>query len=335
MKNVSIGKAFFSARCVTNALGTLLLGSMALSATFVVGQQVTVPPSTEGSSAQPDSKKTSDAVHGWRHFPVYARVEGQPIDSRAPEKADDKPLFPQQTRAPFHATPPYKVEIVASTLHAPWAIAFLPVGKILVTEKLPGTLRILDAQHALSAPLAGLKAVSSAPEFGVLDLALDPHFATNHLLFFTFFDWIDGNAGNTNVARARLDEGENTLRDVKVIFRTSPAIPTVGNLSAATKTGGRIAIGKDETLFVTIGDRDGAGPAPWDVAQKLDNDLGKIIHITPDGKPAPDNPYLHTPGALPKFGRSGSAARKGLLSIRRPASCGRRSMVRGAETNST
>jgi glucose/arabinose dehydrogenase len=312
MKNVSIGKAFFSARCVTNALGTLLLGSMALSATFVVGQQVTVPPSTEGSSAQPDSKKTSDAVHGWRHFPVYARVEGQPIDSRAPEKADDKPLFPQQTRAPFHATAPYKVETLASTLHAPWAVAFLPDGKILVTEKLPGTLRILDAEHALSAPLAGLKAVSSAPEFGVLDLALDPHFATNHLLFFTFFDWIDGNAGNTNVARARLDEGENTLRDVKVIFRTSPAIPTVGNLSAATKTGGRIAIGKDDTLFVTIGDRDGAGPAPWDVAQKLDNDLGKIIHITPDGKPAPDNPYLHTPGALPEIWAIGQRSQEGL-----------------------
>jgi glucose/arabinose dehydrogenase len=322
MKNVGIGKAFCTARFVTNALTTFLLGSMVISATLVVGQQVTVPPSTEGSSAQPDNKKISNGSHGWRHLPVYARVEGQPIDSRAPEKADDKPLFPQQTRAPFQATPSYKVETLAGTLHAPWAVAFLPDGKILVTEKLPGTLRIVDAQHDLSAPLVGLKAVSSAPEFGVLDLALDPNFATNHLLFFTFFDWSDGNAGNTNVARARLEEGANTLRDVKVIFRTSPAIPTRDNLSAATKTGGRIAIGKDDTLFVTIGDRDSAGPAPWDVAQKLDNDLGKIIHITRRER-------------CPKSGRSGSAARKALHSIQRPANFGKRSMVRGAETNST
>jgi glucose/arabinose dehydrogenase len=243
---------------------------------------------------------------------VYARVEGQPIDSRPPEKADDKPVLPQQTRAPFHATAPYKITTLADTLHAPWALAVLPDGKILVTEKLPGTLRIVDPQGGLSAPLAGLGAVSSAPEFGVLDLALDPHFSANHLIFFTFFDWVDGNNSNTNVARARLDEGAKAVRDVKVIFRGSPAIPSTGNLSAATKTGGRIAIDKDGTLFVTMGDRDGAGPAPWDVAQKMDNDLGKVIHITAGGKPAPGNPFLHTPGALPEIWAIGQRSQEGL-----------------------
>jgi aldose sugar dehydrogenase len=148
---------------------------------------------------------------------------------------------------------------------------------------------------------------------GMLDVAIDPSFATNHRIFFTFFDWMDGNNNsNTNVGSARLDESANALHDVKAIFRTTPAIPQHADLSAATKTGGRIAIGKDGNLFVTIGDRDSAGPAPWDVAQKLDNDLGKVIHITPDGKPAPGNPFLGKPGALPEIWAYGQRSQEGL-----------------------
>jgi aldose sugar dehydrogenase len=249
-----------------------------------------------------------------RKLPVYATTEGQPIDSRPPEKSDDKPLFPQQTRAPFHATAPYKVTVLTNALHAPWALAFLPDGKLLVTEKLPGTLRMIDGQAKVSPPLTGLAAVTTAPAMGMLDVAVDPHFATNHRIFFTFFDWIDGNNNsNTNVASAQLDEKANALHNVKVIFRSTPAIPQqAGNLSAATKTGGRIAIGKDGNLFVTIGDRDSAGATPWDVAQKLDNDLGKVIHITPDGKPAPGNPFLGKPGALPEIWAYGQRSQEGL-----------------------
>jgi glucose/arabinose dehydrogenase len=204
------------------------------------------------------------------------------------------------------------VTTLASTLHAPWSLAFLPGGKILITEKLPGAMRILDQQGALSAPIAGLSAVSSAPEFGVLDVALDHHFANNRRIFFTFFEWVDNNNSNTYVARARLNEAEDALTDVQVIFRTTPAIPSHGNLSAATKTGGRIAIGRDGNLLVTIGDHDYAGAAPWDVAQKLDNDLGKIIRITPDGKPAPGNPFAAVKGALPEIWAYGQRSQEGL-----------------------
>jgi glucose/arabinose dehydrogenase len=112
---------------------------------------------------QPDSApKTRFRPRG----PVYATTEGQPIDARLPEKSDDKPLFPEQTRAPFHATAPFTITTLASTLHAPWSLAFLSDGKILITEKLPGAMRILDKQGVLSAPIAGLSAVSSVPEFG-------------------------------------------------------------------------------------------------------------------------------------------------------------------------
>ena|ERR1700761_4650176 len=260
----------------------------------------------------PATDGKASGSHAWQHFPVYGHVEGQPVESRPPEKAGDQPLFPQQTRAPFHATPPYKITTLASTLHAPWALAVLPDRKILVTEKLPGTLHIIDQLGNVSPALSGLSGVSQAPEFGMLDLALDPQFATTRRIFFTFFDWVDGNDSNTNVGTARLDEAANALRDVKVIFRSRPDVPSHGDLGAATKTGGRIAIDPDGNLFVTIGDRDGAGPHPWDVAQKLDNDLGKIIHITPDGKPASGNPFAGTQGALPEIWVYGLRSEEGL-----------------------
>ena len=81
-----------------------------------------------------------------QRYKVYATVEGQPIDHSPPEKSDDKPLFKEQTRAPYHATAPYKVTTLTSALHAPWSMAFLPDGNILITEKLPGALRILNAR---------------------------------------------------------------------------------------------------------------------------------------------------------------------------------------------
>jgi glucose/arabinose dehydrogenase len=243
-------------------------------------------------------------------YKVYSTVEGQPIDPRPPEKRDDKPLFPEQTHAPYHATAPYKVTTLTSALHAPWSMAFLPEGNILITEKLPGALRIVNRHGVLSEPLAGLRALSSDPETGLLDLALAPDFSTSHRIFFTFFGYDNGVVGATNVARARLDN--NTLGEVKIIFRSTPAKPNGKDLGAGTKTGGRIAIAGDGSLFVAIGDRDAAGSNPWDVAQKLDTDLGKIIHITPDGKPAQGNPFIGTPGALPEIWSIGHRSQEGL-----------------------
>jgi aldose sugar dehydrogenase len=279
---------------------------------FSVG--VTALPSLVAAQTAP-AKPTSKEARPSRFrpsFPVYATVEGKPIESHPPEKADDQPLFSEQTRAPFHATAPYKVTTLVDSLHAPWSLAFLPGGKILITEKLPGTMRILDQQGVLSGPLSGLAAVSSTPEFGVLDVALDPHFATNRRLFFTFFEWADKNASNTFVASATLDQSESALANVKVIFRTTPAIPSRDDLSAATKTGGRIAIAPDGSLFVVIGDKDSAGAQPWQVAQKLDNDLGKVIHITAEGQPAPGNPFAGKAGALPEIWAYGQRSQEGL-----------------------
>jgi glucose/arabinose dehydrogenase len=238
-----------------------------------------------------------------------AVVEGQPVETRPPEKTDDRPAFPEQTRAPYHATAPFKVTTLIASMHAPWSLAFLPEGRVLVTERLPGTMRILDTKGALSEPLAGVSVVASAAakDIGLLDVVLDPGFTSNHRIFFTFFDFVDGTNSNTYVARARLDEAKGALSDVTVIFRAQPAMPSK---RLGGKTGGRIAIGRDGNLFVTIGDR--SDSPPWDVAQRLDTDLGKIIHITPDGAPAPDNPFIGKPGVLPEIWAYGARSEEGL-----------------------
>jgi aldose sugar dehydrogenase len=242
-------------------------------------------------------------------LPRPAAVEGRPIETRPPEKKDNTPAFPEQTRAPFHATAPFTVTTLVDNMHAPWSLAFLPEGNILVTERLPGTMRILDTKGVLSEPLAGVSVVASAAakDIGLLDVVLDPAFASNHRIFFTFFDFVDGTDSNTNVARARLDEAKGRLTDVTVIFRAQPAMPSK---RLGGKTGGRIAIGRDGNLFVTTGDR--SDSPPWDVAQRLDTDLGKIIHITPDGAPAPDNPFIGTPGVLPEIWAYGIRNAEGL-----------------------
>jgi aldose sugar dehydrogenase len=157
--------------------------------------------------------------------------------------------------------------------------------------------------------VAGVAALASpgAKGIGLLDVVLDPHFASNQRIFFTFFDFIGGTNSNTYVARAHLDEVKCALTEVKVIFRAQPAIPSK---RLGGKTGGRIAIAPDGSLFVTVGDR--SDSPPWDVAQRLDNDLGKIIHITADGAPAPDNPFLGKPGVLPEIWTYGTRSQKGL-----------------------
>jgi aldose sugar dehydrogenase len=241
--------------------------------------------------------------------PEPARIEGKPTETRPPEKSDNQPAFPQQTRAPYHASAPFKVTTLIDNLPVPWSLAFLPDGKFLLTERLPGSIRIFDPKGGLSEPVAGVSALMSpgAKDIGVLDVMLDPHFAANHQIFFTFFDYVDNTDSNTYVVRAKLDEDKCALIDAKVIFRAQPAMPSK---RLGGKTGGRIAIAPDGTLFVTIGDR--SDSPPWDVAQRMDTDLGKIIHITADGAPAPDNPFLGKPGVLPEIWAIGLRSQEGL-----------------------
>ncbi len=259
------------------------------------------------------------AVQGNRGpTPAPVLVEGKTIETLSPELPTDAPLFKEQTRAPYHASVPFEVTTITDQMHAPWGLAFLPSGKYLVTERLPGSLRIISPDGQMAPAVMGVAAVSASREYGLLDVVLDPNYRRNHRIFFTFFETRPRQPGpgitnsNTYVASAILDEAANSVRDVTVTFRTVPAWPSQ---RLGAKTGGRMAFGRDGNLLVVIGDRDDNPQQTmpdWMSSQKLDNDLGKIIRITPDGRPAPGNPFLTTPGARPEIWSLGHRSPQGL-----------------------
>ncbi len=198
-----------------------------------------------------------------------------------------------QTRASFAtANVTFDVRVVTNRLERPWALAFLPDGAMLVTEK-AGRMRIVTANGAVSAPLAGVPKVESEKQAGLLDVVLGPTFATDGLVWFSFSEPREGGNG-TAVAKARLvREGDARLEDVKVIWRMMPTI------DSKLHYGSRLVFAPDGTLFVTTGER--LIPEGRKQAQMLDSALGKVIRIKTDGSPASDNPFVSQKGALPEI----------------------------------
>jgi glucose/arabinose dehydrogenase len=180
---------------------------------------------------------------------------------------------------------PLRVERVAGGLENPWGLAFLPDGRLLVTER-PGRMRIV-ADGRPSEPLAGLPEVWASGQGGLLDVALSPDFARTGLLFFAFAEPA-GNGARTAVARARLDG--DRLADVAVIFRQTPV------RGGGRHFGARIVPAPDGTLFVGLGDR-----GMDDGAQDLGGHLGKVVRIRADGSVPPDNPFVGRDGARPEI----------------------------------
>lgn len=262
-------------------------------------------------AAQEEAPRPAPTPGDTREFPAPRMVEGQPFEVRPPEKADDHPLFPQQTRAPYHHAADWQVTTVTDKLHLPWSLSFLPGGKMLVSEKFPGHLRILTADGTLSAPLTGIDMLAPKGKLGLLDVVLAPDFAKSHRIYFSFYQLMADRNGNTNLASGTLDDAAGAVHDVRVLFRGKP-YESVKNFSS--KQGGRIAFAKDGSIFLAMGDRDGNKQADYDLAlaQKLDNHMGKILHLTPEGLPAADNPFLHTPGALPEIWTYGMRSPQGL-----------------------
>jgi glucose/arabinose dehydrogenase len=179
-----------------------------------------------------------------------------------------------------------EIETVASGLVTPWSLAFLPDGRMLVTER-PGRLRVVTRSGQLSPPVTGVPEVWATGQGGLLDVALDKDFARNGTLYLCYAERT-GNGGRTSVARGKLNDGERPrLSDVKVIFRQE------GPLSSGYHYGCRMAQGADGNLFVSLGDHFN----PRDEAQNLGNHIGKIVRITPDGAAPRDNPFIGRDGA--------------------------------------
>lgn len=247
-----------------------------------------------------------------RDHPAPATVEGQNWDTRPPEGKNNNPLFKEQTRAPFKKVAEHKVTLVTDKLGQGWSVSFLPGGNLLISEKLPGALRILDAQGNLSAPLTGLDGLAAPKKLGLLEAVLAPDFASSKRIYFSFFEIVDkGYWSNTNLAYGTLDEASGAVRDVKVIFKGVPAVPLN---NSSSKQGGRIVFDKDGSLFLIMGDRD--ANRHWDymamLAQKLNNHLGKVLRMTPEGAPAKGNPFLKTKDALPEIWAYGLRSPQGL-----------------------
>jgi aldose sugar dehydrogenase len=217
-----------------------------------------------------------------------AQVEGRPVETQSPNAKGQQPAFAGQTRAPLNrSNVKFDTRVIAKGLEHPWAVAFLPDGRYLVTER-PGRLRILGKDGTLGKPLGGLPKVDARDQGGLLDVIVDPELVTNQTVFFSYSEPREGGNG-TAVARAKLVE--DRLEDVKVIWRMTPTLDSTKHF------GGRLVVARDGTLFITTGERSIDEGRPH--AQRLDGTLGKIVRIDRDGGVPKDNPFVGREDALP------------------------------------
>lgn len=194
----------------------------------------------------------------------------------------DRPVLRSATEAG-----PVSVIEVTRGLEHPWSLAFLPDGRMLVTER-PGRLRVVDARGRLSDPIRGVPAVHAIGQGGLLDVVVAPDFARNRTLFLSYAE-PSGNGGRTAIARGELHG--DTLRNLQVIFRQSP------DAEGGNHWGSRLVIDRNGLLFATLGDRF----TLRDKAQDLGTHLGKVIRIRSDGSIPTDNPFVGRAGALPEI----------------------------------
>ena len=218
------------------------------------------------------------------------------------------PLAAQATAAPPPDTVPTQVGTLGverlAQLESPWGMAYLPGGRLLITER-GGRLRVFEGGR-LQAPVTGLPDFRFTGQGGLLDVAVDPDFARNGLVYLyyvedaerqpanaretgdprfgAYIDTTDAGLRGGVVARGQLVG--TALRDVRVIWRQSPKMIGRGHF------GGRLLFAPDGKLFITSGDRQ-----RFDPAQDLATNVGKMVRINPDGSIPADNPFVGTAGA--------------------------------------
>ena len=193
------------------------------------------------------------------------------------------------------------VQTVASGLEHPWSLAFLPDGRMLVTER-PGRMRIIARNGQLSPALGGVPRVYAQSQAGLMDVLLARDFDRTHTIFVCYAEPFDF-GGRIAVLRARLVDDETPKLDaVTTIFRQK------GPVSRGLNIGCRMVQASDGNLFVTLGDHF----APSDLAQTLDNHIGKIVRITPHGTAPSDNPFVGKAGALAEIWAYGLRNAEGL-----------------------
>lgn len=227
---------------------------------------------------------------------------GPPVETGA-ANTTYQPAFAGQTRAgSIQTTTEIESKIITSGLSAPWGVAYLPDGRLLVTEK-AGKIKIVTQAGVISNALTGVPAVNPDSQGGLLGICLDPAFATNRMIYWVFSEVVGG--GNiTAVAKGRISDDEKAIENATVIYRSNT--PNASTLHY----GGRVLFDKTGNLFVSIGERSVLETRP--LAQSVTSSLGKIVRITTSGQAAPGNPAFTQAGALPELYTIGHRNPQGL-----------------------
>jgi aldose sugar dehydrogenase len=192
----------------------------------------------------------------------------------------------EQVRTVATKTGKVRIETVARGLERPWGLAFLPDGRMLVTER-PGRLRVVSREGGISEPLRGVPGVFAQGQGGLLDIALAPDFRQSRLVYLTFAEPGEGGTAGTAVVRGRLNDAATGLDATEVIFRQEPKVVGPNHF------GSRIVFTRDgRQMFVTLGERN-----KFDPAQDISQHLGSVVRLNPDGTVPRDNPFVGRPGA--------------------------------------
>lgn len=215
--------------------------------------------------------------------PQASAQTGAPV-IRGDQNTDFSPAFPGQTRAPEALS---GVTIAKQPLNArlehPWALVFLPDGRMLVTER-PGRMRIVTREGQLSAPIQGLPRVDARGQGGLLDVVLGPSFATDRMIYWSYSEPRGSGQNATAVARGRLSDDGARVENVQRIFQQQPAWRSTAHF------GSRLVFDRDGHLYITLGER--SNPESRVHAQDLTTTIGKVIRINADGSIPADNPFV-------------------------------------------
>jgi aldose sugar dehydrogenase len=227
-------------------------------------------------------------------IPAVACAQQGTVAPGEPNGQGQTPAFPGQTRAPERKSDvAFEVVTVVEGLEHPWSVAFLPGGKMLITER-PGRLRVLGTDGTLSAPVTGLPDVDARGQGGLLDVALDPEYASNQTIYWSYSEPRGGGVNNTAVAKGRFVDGAApAVQDVNVIYQQVPS------MRSQLHFGSRLVFGRDGTLFVTQGDRSITEGRMQ--SQQMDGLIGKIVRLNKDGSVPGDNPFVGQQDARPEI----------------------------------
>lgn len=225
-----------------------------------------------------------------------------PMETKAPN-SQYKPAFPGQTRiGGVQTATPLSIEVLDSSLKFPWAISNLPDGRLLITEKL-GDMRIETLDGKLDKKITGLPKVDADGQGGLLDVNIDPDFANNRMIYWDYAEPA-ANGSVLAVAKGKLSADEAHIENITVIYRAEPAF------KGPLQYGSRILFDNDGNLFISTGERSAKEIRVQ--AQDLSSALGKVVHITKDGKPVPDGPFAKTPNARPEIFAYGFRSPEGM-----------------------